>query len=92
MPEAMSLSIMTSFRSHLSTRAPAKGLARMYGSTNENPTRARAVATPVFSQAQMVRANWVMLVPRNEISWPNQTTVNPRIPERYLSCFMWCPS
>jgi len=51
---------------------------------NENPTNARAVASPVFSQAQMVRANWVMPVPRNETSWPNQTTVNPRIPESRL--------
>ena len=44
--------------------------------------RARAVAAPVCSQAQMVRAKLVMEVPRMEVNWPSQTRVKPRIPAR----------
>jgi hypothetical protein len=59
-PEAMSLSIMTSFLFHLSTRGPAIGSIMTEGPKLNSATRARVVASPVFCQAQMLRANWLM--------------------------------
>ena len=43
-------------------------------------TKAKAVACPVTSQAQMLSANWVMPVPSREISCPSQIRVKPRMP------------
>ena len=83
-PAARSLNIITSLRFHLSTSAPAMGLIRMVGAKKNSCTRARVVAFPVVSHAQMVRAKLVMLVPRSDMSWPTQTTVNPVIPIRVL--------
>ena len=81
-PAAMSLSIITSFLFHLSTNAPATGYSRMFGKAKASPTIARAVASPVTCHAQIVRAKFVMKVPRRLTNWPPQITVNPRIPER----------
>jgi len=42
--------------------------------------RARAVTWPVCSQAQMVNAKLVMLVPRRLTNWPAHMTVKPVMP------------
>ena len=42
------------------------------------------VALPVFSYAQMVRANCVMVEASTEINCPAQTRINPVIPVRLL--------
>jgi len=78
----MSLSIITSFLFHLSTSAPATGYSRIFGNTKASPVNARAVASPVTCHAQMVRAKFVMKVPRRLTNWPPQITVNPLIPDR----------
>ena len=58
------------------------GYSRMFGKAKASPTIARAVASPVTCHAQIVRAKFVMKVPRRLTNWPPQITVNPRIPER----------
>jgi len=50
----------------------------------KKPTRARAVAFPVISHAQMVRAKLVIPVPRRETNWPAQTRVKAAIPTGLL--------
>ncbi len=62
--------------------APATGLISMVGAKLKNPTNASAVASPVTCQAQMVRANLVIPVPRRETNCPTQTTMKPLIPDR----------
>ena len=79
-PEAMSLSIMTSFLFHLSTRAPAIGYMITEGPKLNRATRASAVASPVLCHAQMLRANWLMYVPRRLKNCPDQMTAKRRIP------------
>jgi hypothetical protein len=79
-PAPRSLSIMTSFRFQRSTRAPATGPRSTVGPQVKKATSARAVACPVISQAQIVRANQVIPLPSRETTWPNHTMVNPSIP------------
>jgi hypothetical protein len=50
------------------------------GAMKNRLPRARAVAAPVFSQVQIVRANWVIRVPRMETTCPIQTMVKALIP------------
>ena len=83
-PAARSLSIITSFRFQRSTNAPATGYTRMLGNTNASPVNARAVAVPVSSHAQIVRAKLVMADPSIDVNWPSQMMVKPFMPERLL--------
>ena len=66
-PEAISGIIIIILRLERSTNAPAKGEAMSIGATKKNPIMARAVAALVFSYAQMVMANTVMLLPNSEM-------------------------
>jgi hypothetical protein len=52
----------------------------IWGAMKKRLARAMVVATPVFSQVQMVRANWVIVVPRRETNWPAQMMVKAVIP------------
>ena len=80
-PAARSLSIITSFLFQRSTNAPATGVTRILGNTNANPANARAVAVPVFSQAQIVRAKLVIAEPNIDVNCPSHMTVNPLMPD-----------
>jgi hypothetical protein len=57
---------------------------RTEGPKLKRATSARVVACPVFSYAQMLRANWLMYVPKRLKNCPDQTTENRRIPESLI--------
>jgi hypothetical protein len=56
----------------------------MFGNTNANPVRARAVAVPVFSQAHMVRAKLVIDEPSIDVNCPSQIIVKPLMPDNVV--------
>ncbi len=78
--EARSLSIITNLRFQRSTNAPAKGVTISAGTKVKNPTKARAVACWVISQAQIVSAKPVIAVPCSDTTWPIQMMVKPSMP------------
>ena len=61
---ARSLNMIATFRFHRSTNAPAKGLTSIDGTMEKKLTKLNVVAFPVICQAQSVRANRVIPVPR----------------------------
>ena len=82
-PAARSLIAITSFLFNLSTKTPAMGLKRTAGRKIQKPTRARAVAFPVISHAQNIRAKFVMELPSIDTTWPIHRTIKWDIPEGF---------
>ena len=79
-PATRSPRIMIFLRLQRSTKVPATGLKTSIGTSEKRPTRARAVARPVISHAQIVRPNRVIDEPMIETNCPSQTSEKPNIP------------
>ena len=67
-----SATIINRRRLNLSTAIPAKVVISTLGNWEKNPTNAKAVAEPVLSHTQIVRANTVIKLPIVDAICPNQ--------------------